>query len=266
MIASKSRHSIPRQNRRKVRLRPGMEKSLSAYASAAVAAGVGLLAVSKSAEAKIVYTPANTAIPVNQSGVSVYLDLNHDGIDDFSFWNYSFGGGAGGGARLGIGCIAPGGKCVFRGNRIWGRGIVERRFASALRAGFTVGPNRSYLQAAKFQSRFENLATMAFNYVSGTGPFTISSTAGQWGYTKNRFVGLQFVIGGQIHYGWARLSVSQPGRFGSVTLTGYAYETVPNKPIITGKTKGPDVITLDPATLGRLAQGASGISPLQEKK
>jgi hypothetical protein len=34
------------------------------------------------------------------------------------------------------------------------------------------------------------------------------------------------------------------------TLTGYAYETIPNKPIITGKTKGPDVITLDPATLG----------------
>ena len=49
-------------------------------------------------------------------------------------------------------------------------------------------------------------------------------------------------------------------------LTGYAYETVPNKPIITGKTTGPDVITLDPATLGHLAQGASGISAWREKK
>jgi len=32
------------------------------------------------------------------------------------------------------------------------------------------------------------------------------------------------------------------------TLTGYAYETIPNKPIIAGKTKGP-------ATLERLALG-----------
>jgi hypothetical protein len=45
----------------------------------------------------------------------------------------------------------------------------------------------------------------------------------------------------------------------TATLTGYAYETVPNKPIIAGKTKGPDVITVQPDTapgsLGRLALG-----------
>jgi hypothetical protein len=44
----------------------------------------------------------------------------------------------------------------------------------------------------------------------------------------------------------------------NATLTGYAYETVPNKPIIAGKTKGPDVITLEPGSLGRLAQGSPG--------
>jgi hypothetical protein len=42
-------------------------------------------------------------------------------------------------------------------------------------------------------------------------------------------------------------------------ITGYAYETIPDKPIITGKTKGPDVITIQPATLGHLAAGASAI-------
>ena len=83
-------------------------------------------------------------------------------------------------------------------------------------------------------------------------------------YTKNRYLGLQFVINGQVHYGWARLSVSLTdpslNKFGIyAVLTGYAYEDVPNKPIITGKTKGPDVITLDPATLGHLAGGASQI-------
>jgi len=41
----------------------------------------------------------------------------------------------------------------------------------------------------------------------------------------------------------------------SGTLTGYAYETIPNKPIITGQTKGPDVITVQPERLGELARG-----------
>jgi hypothetical protein len=37
-------------------------------------------------------------------------------------------------------------------------------------------------------------------------------------------------------------------------LTGYAYESVPDKPIITGKTTGPEVVT-EPR------RGASDISP-----
>jgi hypothetical protein len=41
----------------------------------------------------------------------------------------------------------------------------------------------------------------------------------------------------------------------SATLTGYAYETIPNKPIITGQTKSQDVITQQPETLGELARG-----------
>ena len=41
----------------------------------------------------------------------------------------------------------------------------------------------------------------------------------------------------------------------AATLTGYAYETIPNKPIIAGKTNGPDVITVEPTTLGSLALG-----------
>ena len=55
-------------------------------------------------------------------------------------------------------------------------------------------------------------------------------------------------------------------------LTGYAYETIPNKAIITGKTKGPDDAgveesnttpsrpTRKPGSLGLLAMGAPGLS------
>jgi len=42
-------------------------------------------------------------------------------------------------------------------------------------------------------------------------------------------------------------------------LTGYAYETIANKAIIAGRTKGPDVTAAQPTSLGHLAAGASAI-------
>jgi hypothetical protein len=69
---------------------------------------------------------------------------------------------------------------------------------------------------------------------------------------------------GKVHYGWAGLGHIRHDKPVRAELMGYAYETVPNKSIIAGRTKGPDVITL-PATLGRLAQGASGGSGARER-
>jgi hypothetical protein len=71
----------------------------------------------------------------------------------------------------------------------------------------------------------------------------------------------------------------------TAVLTDYAYETIPNKPIITGKTKGPDDDSVEqqndpgpgaslispipetpqPASLGMLALGAQG-APLWRRK
>jgi hypothetical protein len=59
-------------------------------------------------------------------------------------------------------------------------------------------------------------------------------------------------------FGWARFKVTtQRGHvpFIKATLTGYAYETIPNKPIAAGKTTGPDANTVEPTTLGKLALG-----------
>jgi hypothetical protein len=84
---------------------------------------------------------------------------------------------------------------------------------------------------------------------------------GEWGNDgkglKNRYLGFRFAIKNKAHYGWARVSVSEYPF--AATLTGYAYETIPNKPIIAGKTARRDVITMRsdgaPATLGSLAVG-----------
>ena len=99
-------------------------------------------------------------------------------------------------------------------------------------------------------------------------------TGGPWAETTRRYLGLKFIIQGQIHYGWARLNVTATikGIYGAISE--YAYETVPNKPIRTGQQKGfartkhnaeLGPVPLDapapmPGDLGSLAGGAAGLA------
>jgi hypothetical protein len=85
-------------------------------------------------------------------------------------------------------------------------------------------------------------------------------------------VGLKFSIKGRTHFGWARVKIASMFPY-KIFLTGYAYETIVNKPIITGETKGPDDGTVGQAapaalsaprpqqvTLGLLALGSPALS------
>src|SRR6202140_1775245 len=88
----------------------------------------------------------------------------------------------------------------------------------------------------------------------------------------NRYVGIKFQIKGRFHFGWARIPVTTQARSFTATLTGYAYETVPGKGIVAGKTRGPEQIEAESdsatlrtlfreqATLGMLVLGEGGLS------
>jgi hypothetical protein len=225
------------------------------YALAATAGGVGVLAVTQAAEAKIVYTPAHVVIGRDHK---VALDLNHDGKNDFSFQETFITTTSVGEAHSLILSVLP----THKTNQIWGMG----HHASALAAGVRVGPKGRFSYAKK---------TMAVDlYQEGTGGS--GTCGGAWENVKNRYLGFKFNIKGTTHFGWARLNVTCITTFNNhqinALLTGYAYETIPNKPIITGKTKGPDEIDsvgqanstgLDrpaPGTLGLLAMGTPGLS------
>jgi hypothetical protein len=230
-----------------VKLRDEFDKRLSAYTGCAIAAGVSLLAVTKSADAEIVYTPAHIQIPTNSS---VPIDLNHDGVADFSFASNS---GANGYPMFALE-VSP----ARSRNGVWGKGQNGERFASNLQAGRKVGANKQYFQAAGAPALMASVLSRSYS----------SRTGGQFPYASGRYLGLRFVIAGEIHYGWARLNVPSLSPHGGIlaVVTGYAYETIPGKPIITGKTRGPDVITLEPASLGNLARGASAMSAWRVKQ
>jgi hypothetical protein len=208
-------------------LSPSLEKRLSRYSLAASAAAVGMLALAMPAAGKIVYTPTHQQIPPG-FGTGLFLDLNHDGVNDFSFVN--FYSRTSSQIGLWVSQINPSNE-VFS----------NRGFAAALPAGVKIGSK------GKFQRRPVN--------IMASDDLFDSRCAGPWKEAHKRYLGLKFIIGGKTHFGWARLNVSCVYLHAmNATLTGYAYETIPNKSIVTGETKGPDV---EPATLGDLARGAA---------
>ncbi len=206
------------------------------YALSASAAGVSLLVLAPSVEAKIVYTRAHHVVD-RQHPVYMF-DLDHDGTNDFKF-SYTFQtfrNGSDFEARLTVGAMGFNDEVdvVHPQSR-------NSYLPLALKKGTPIGFSNFRLGGGG--------GTMVGQ--SSAGPSRPLVTWGYWYNVTNRYLGLAIYISGEEHYGWARLSVQGI----TATLTGYAYETVPNKPIIAGKTHGADVVTVGPATLGRLAVG-----------
>jgi hypothetical protein len=218
------------QHRPPCQFSSSLHNKLNAYALSAAAAGVALMAVSSPAEAEIVFTPVNGQIT---SGSKYALDLNHDGVVDFNLINDLHLSTTPFGDDLNI---SP----AVRGNAIW-QGARERynqADAAALPAGVPVGSGKPFI----FRNVNMAYASLtAFTYVSG----------GPWKNVTNRFLGLRFLINGEVHFGWARLTVLADSHRETVkaTLTGYAYETVANQPILTGQTSG----TLEESSMTRPA-------------
>lgn len=79
---------------------------------------------------------------------------------------------------------------------------------------------------------------MAMELVGSEGSSIVYRSFGPWKEATRGFLGLKFIIQGQVHYGWARLDVTATIRGIYGAITGYAYETEPNTPILTGQESG----------------------------
>jgi hypothetical protein len=235
------------KSRNATELTLAIEKKLLGYAALAAAGGVPMLALAPSAEAKIVYTPTHQKLPLN---TTFTLDVNGDGIPDFQFFASTFLGGAP--RRDTYTFNSDAGLTVsgeVQSNQVWGaQGAV-----SALPAGIKIGGNRKFAASNFFMG--------GVAATDGEPPTYFDPWAPQGGNVKDHYVGLKFVIDGETHYGWARFNVQirQPlkGKVQAI-LTGYAYETAPNAPIMAGETSGTEEATGQAATLGQLAAGAAG--------
>jgi hypothetical protein len=213
---------MKRSSRKPAKVSDSLQRQLNSYALAASAAGVGMLALAQPAEGRIIYTPIHHVI---LRGSHFSLDLDHDGVADFyinhrsgcttdgfcSAALYAAGGGSGGNYVEGL-------RRIFN-------------FAYALKPRRRIDSTKPFMGFAMYyRFRAQN---------------TSGACSGSWVDVKNRYLGLRFIIKGETHFGWARLNVAcNLGSKQIGLLTGYAYETIPSKAIIAGKTKGPDVVTV----------------------
>jgi hypothetical protein len=192
-----------RQSPKAANVSPALNRSLTVYALAAGAAGVSLLLAPR-ATAQIAYTPAHAIL--NRDGMYT-IDLNHDGIADLLIRQqpYFHEGQV-------LSAVPANGNAVVEGLLGW---------AAAMSPGSVIGSSKAF---------FSRKASMAIltkfgYYYASWAPNTI-----------DHYLGIKFLINGETHYGWARMTAQihlQTRQIYS-KLTGYAYQIQPNTPITAG--------------------------------
>jgi hypothetical protein len=186
---------------------------------------------------KIIYTDVNPdSVILKSSTDSFRLDMNNDGINDFVLHRSSVGGICGGDDLFGYSyryhtslSVAP----ANGNNEI----ITDSAYALALDSSSVIAADS--LWAADPQTLIAG--TIRITGRCENGP---SFIGGHWINVSDKYLGLKFTKDNKIYYGWARMSSSYsfsptPGAYlipGQLILKDYAYNSIPNQPILAGQT------------------------------
>ena len=226
---------IEEQGDRRVGASAKLAKRLGTYAVAGATAAVGGVEVTEaalvnSAAGPIVFNNVGSNAPF----IGVSVDVDGDAVNDFQF--------AQNGTFNGVGFPAT--SSFFN---VYGQGANQ--------VGVVGVP--IFIGGANYVSAIGALpASASWAGTSGTGAGILgigyqSLIYGGLNAPGGLFIGLQFDIGGNTHFGRAFVTVVQPTAFGSgdgsVTIDNFQYESTPNAPIP------------EPSSLALLAIGAAGV-------
>lgn len=234
-----------------------LNRQLGQYSLAAAIAGVSMLALADPAAAEVVVTRKTIPIPMGHVGMplSVKVSMANNGVDNFVFGLGSASSSMGVNRGLGVAGENPTdgvlGTSFFYGN------------ASALVRGAKIGPTDG---GSHFFGPYIGLMA------ASTSRAGIRSLRGNWArLLKSHYLGVRFQVNGENHYGWIRLTVTTHPQAGAqvmtATISGYAYETIANKPILAGTAATAmsedqvlgEIQGREGASLGMLALGADGL-------
>jgi len=207
--------------------RSSLRRQLPHYAAAATAASIAAPGLSGA----IVHVTTPVILIAPNTGVT--WDINGDSVNDFGFQNVDTGAGT----------------MKFEGYQA-GNNFVKNTGSSGFRItkltpGFGIGPTMVG----------KNFATAGYN----GGSLTQAGHAVGGLIFGTQEVGFRFNISGQIHYGWADITLASQ----ALIIDDWAYESTANTPITAGAVPEPAQSTTG---LGLLALGAAGVAAYKRRK
>jgi hypothetical protein len=190
-----------------------LNKKLKSYSALAGS----VLAVGSTADAQVVYTDVN---PDSVIAMNTFyeLDLNNDGIKDFTLGQFS---GTTSGISFNVAYVGPM-AALNAIDTAGGSGL-----AAAVNSGFSVDSTLNWVDSAGAASGYASLLALAVPILPA---YNMGNFLGQTG----KFLPLRFDLEGAMYYGWVRLTV--PSSATSITVIDYAYRNWPDAPSITGLT------------------------------
>jgi hypothetical protein len=161
------------------------------------------------ASGQIVYTdiPDETLAP----GEGYVLDLDGDGVDDFSLNVYN------GTAPFGVAVIFPGTSSVYNTNGIVGILSAGYTYPSNLTSGAIIDGNSPIVNGERGDLNWNSCNYPNSNFCGGV---------------TDGYIGLQFMVSGNTHYGWVRIDLTADAT--SMTVKDFAYQSTPNAGIKAG--------------------------------
>lgn len=199
-----------------------LNRQVAQYSIAAAVAGVSVLALAAPAAGEVVVTKKTIHVPLATDGTlePIKISMANNGINNFQLTLSS--------TSLGVYRFLLAEGASLQDELRVGTGPAFNVYLGALRRGERIGPSNA---SSQFN---EGLVEESLSNGPNNRIFF-----GSWGGSpKNRYLGVRFPINGQTHYGWIRLTVTtNPDPHTpvmSATITGWAYETVPNKAIAAG--------------------------------
>jgi PEP-CTERM motif len=222
------------------RLTSEFDKKWTSYALAGGAIFVAPLA----AHASPIVSTVDINLNVADNGGLVQQDLDVDGDlnPDFTFSAFDVLVNSDNGPATIRGTLVQ----PFSGNAILQSTNLPNIFASALGPGDTVGPAGTFNNIGAFRKGKEK---NFFTFEIGEWPNDL---------TKSKYVGLQFLISDETHYGWALVSTQLGSAHLQVTQVGY--ESNADTPI--------DIPAgvPEPSSMAMMLMGAAGVTALKLRR
>jgi|SRR5579863_2089804 len=247
------------------RLSDALSTRLNAYALAAGAAGVAMLACAAPADAAPVCKTVGAQLTRTSTFPLYLIDPAIPAFNIAQGTNATFRSGT----LTGIGTIFWWNRGFFTPNTAGANVLLDdNRLPADVAAGAEIGPGGNFGKGTSYGLLF----TYGKGQVSFTGGGTKLRHEGNLNLTQNNYIGLQFTEAGAVHYGWARIAITfQDGgsdvKHAVTNILGLGYESKANTPIDAGSCGeqasvggGGGNSSSPRASLGMLALGNAGVA------